>query len=236
MDPRDRLIVALDTPSLPEAEALADRLAGVARWFKIGSLFAAAGPAAITALVRRGRIFLDMKFHDIPSTVAGEVEAAARRGISLCTVHALGGTAMLRAAREAADRGAAAGGHTPPQVIGVTVLTSMDAAGLREVGLTGSPQEAAVRLARLAQEAGLAGAVTSALEAAAIRAACGEGFLLVCPGIRPEGAASQDQRRVHTPRSAVAAGADMLVVGRPITQAKDPRAAAEEVLREIASA
>lgn len=233
MDPRDRLIVALDTPSLADAEGLAGLLAGVVRWFKIGALFAAVGPAAIAALARRGRIFLDMKYHDIPSAVAGEIEAAARHGVSLCTVHALGGLAMLRAAREAADRGAVAAGHVPPRVIGVTVLTSMDAAALREVGIAGAPQEVTVHLARLAQEAGLAGAVTSPLEVAAVRAACGPGFLLVCPGIRPEGASTQDQRRVHTPRSAVASGADLLVVGRPITQAPDPRAAAEEIIRQI---
>jgi len=232
MDPHDRLIVALDTPSLADAEGLAARLDGVVGWFKVGALFAEAGPAAVAALARRGRIFLDMKYHDIPSTVAGEVEAAARQGVSLCTVHALGGLAMLRAARDAAERGAGPR-RVPPQVIGVTVLTSLDAAALQEVGIAGTPQEAAVRLARLAQDAGLAGAVTSPLDVAAVRAACGPGFLLVCPGIRPECTASQDQRRVHTPRSAVASGADLLVVGRPITQAPNPRAAAEKIIREI---
>ncbi len=237
MDPRDRLIVALDTSSLAEAEAVADRLKGVIRWFKIGPhLFTVAGPAAIAALTRRGRLFLDMKFHDIPSTVAAGVEAAARQGVGLCTVHALGGISMMRAAREAAETGAAAAGYAPPRVIGVTLLTSANAAGLSDVGVTGSPREVTLRLAGLAQDAGLAGVVTSPLEAGAVKAAYGPGFLLVCPGIRPKGADPGDQRRVHTPRHAVEAGADMLVVGRPITQAKDPRAAAEEIVRQIAGA
>jgi orotidine-5'-phosphate decarboxylase len=234
VDPRDRLIVALDTPSLAEAEAMAARLDGVVRWFKVGShLYTAAGPAAVSALLRRGRIFLDLKYHDIPSIVAGAVEAAARQGIAMCTVHASGGTAMMRAAREGADRGTPSG-KSRTRVIGVTLLTSEDAAGLSEVGIEGSPLEVTLRLARLAQAAGLAGVVTSPREAAAVRAECGPEFLLVCPGVRPEGAAPGDQRRVHTPRDAVAAGADMLVVGRPITQADDPRAAAEEIIREMA--
>ena len=236
MDPLDRLIVALDAPSLAPAEALADRLQGIVRWFKVGAeLFTAAGPAALAAFVRRGRVFLDMKYHDIPSTVAGGIAAAARQGIALCTVHASGGTAMMRAAREAADRAAPAEGRPGPQVIGVTLLTSMDSSGLADVGVRGSPLEATVRLARLAQGAGLSGVVTSPLEVSAVRKACGPGFLIVCPGIRPDGAGGDDQRRTHTPRAAIAAGADMLVVGRPITQAPDPRAAAEEIISQIAS-
>ncbi len=236
MDPRDRLIVALDTPSLADAEAIADRLGDVVRWFKIGPhLFATSGPDAIASLRRRGRVFLDMKYHDIPSTVAAGIEAAARQGVALCTVHAAGGTAMMRAAVEAARRGAAAAGHAPPRVVGVTLLTSADAPMLAEIGLTGSPQEAAVRMARLARAAGVDGAVASPLEAAAIRDACGPAFLLVCPGIRPAGAPEGDQRRVETPRGAVAAGADLLVVGRPITGAADPQAAARAILDEIAN-
>jgi orotidine-5'-phosphate decarboxylase len=236
MDPRDRLIVALDTASLARAEAIADDLSGIVRWYKIGPhLFTAAGPAAVTALLRRGRIFLDLKFHDIPSVVSSGVEAAADMGASLCTVHTLGGTAMMRAARE----GAAAGSppeRPPMRVIGVTVLTSTSSAVLEEMGLSGAPQALAVRLARLAKDAGLAGVVTSPLEAEAIRRACGRGFLLVCPGIRPEGAERRDQHRVDTPRAAIRAGADVLVVGRPITLANDPRAAADEILEQIAGA
>lgn len=234
MDPRDRLIVALDTPSLADAEAMAARLDGVVRWFKVGShLYTAAGPAAIAALLPRGRIFLDLKYHDIPSVVAGAVEAAARQGIAMCTVHASGGTDMMRAARDAADRGRPRDGDRV-RVIGVTVLTSGDAAVLSEAGIAGSPLDVTLRLARLAKAAGVAGMVTSPLEVGAVRAACGPEFLLVCPGIRPEDAARGDQRRVHTPRAAIAAGADMLVVGRPITQADDPRAAAGEIIRQIA--
>jgi len=236
MDPRDRLVVALDLPSLPAAEVLADRLEGVARWFKVGPhLFTAYGPSAVAAIARRGRIFLDAKFHDIPSTVSAAIAAAARQGIALCTVHASGGAAMMRAAREAADAAQPADGERL-RVIGVTVLTSEDAGTLAQIGMAGSPLDAAARLARLAKAAGLDGAVASPVEVAAVRAACGPGFLLVCPGIRPVGAAGDDQRRVRTAREAIAAGADMLVVGRPITQAPDPRRAAEEILAEIDTA
>jgi orotidine-5'-phosphate decarboxylase len=236
VDPRDRLIVALDTSSLTTAEAIADRLEGIVRWFKVGAeLFTAAGPAAVAAIARRGRVFLDMKYHDIPATVAGAVAAAARQGASLCTVHAAGGLAMMRAARDAADRASPAPGQRSLRVIGVTALTSLDARGLAEIGLGGSPLEVSLRLARLAHTAGLAGAVTSPLEAGPLRDACGPDFLLVCPGIRLEGASGDDQRRTHTARAAIAAGADMLVVGRPITRSPDPRAAAEEIIRQIAA-
>lgn len=235
MDPRDRLIIALDTPSLEEAEAMAARLEGVVRWFKVGShLYTAAGPAAISALRRRGKVFLDLKYHDIPSVVGGAVEAAARQGIAICTVHASGGAAMMRAAREGADRGVMRG-MDRVRVIGVTVLTSQDAAVLSEAGIDGSPLDVTLRLARLSQAAGLTGVVTSPLEVGAVRSACGPEFLLVCPGIRIEETARGDQRRVQTPREAIAAGADMLVVGRPITQAKDARAAADEIIRQITS-
>ncbi len=232
-DPRDRLIVAVDAPSLDAADAVAARLEGTVRWFKVGSeLFTAAGPAAVTALLSRARVFLDLKFHDIPATVAGAVAAAARLGVHLLNVHATGGSAMLRAAQEAAQRSAAPG-RSAPTVIAVTLLTSGDAAVLDEAGMRGTPAEAALRLARLAQASGLGGVVASPLDAAAIRAACGPDFLIVCPGIRPAGAGLDDQRRVQTPRQAIAAGADMLVVGRSITRAPDPRRAAEEMLQEI---
>jgi len=236
VDPRDRLIVALDMPSLADAEGLADGLRGVVRWFKIGShLFTTAGPDAVAAIARRGRVFLDTKFHDIPSVVGAAVGAAARQGIALCTVHASGGTAMMRAAWEAASAEAAVGGERL-RVIGVTLLTSADAQTLAETGVGGSPADAVVRLARLAQAAGLDGAVTSPLEVEAVRTACGREFLLVCPGIRPLGGREDDQRRVRAAGAAVAAGADMLVVGRPITRASDPRRVAEEILCEIGEA
>ena len=213
---------------------MAERLEGIVRWFKVGShLYTAAGPAAVAALRRRGRIFLDLKYHDIPSVVGGAVEAAARQGIAMCTVHAAGGSAMMRAAQEGANRGTPKG-IDPPWVVGVTLLTSEDAAGLAETGVAGSLLDATLRLARLARAAGLAGVVTSPLEVEAVRAACGPAFLLVCPGIRADGGVSGDQRRVRTARDAIAMGADMLVVGRPVTQAGDPRAAAEEIVRQIA--
>ena len=236
-DPRDRLIVALDTPSLAEAEALADRLAGAVRWFKIGPhLFTAAGPAAVTAIRRRGAIFLDLKFHDIPSTVAAGVAAAARLRVSLCNVHALGGRAMMAAAARAAEEQHRESGDARMNVIGVTLLTSGDAAMLAEVGLGDSPLEATLRLARLARACGLDGVVVSPLDAAAVREACGPQFRIVCPAIRPEGADRDDQRRADTPAAAIAAGADMLVVGRAITRAGDPRAAAEDIIRQIGGA
>jgi orotidine-5'-phosphate decarboxylase len=237
MDPRDRLIVALDLSSLDEAQALVERLAGVVRWFKVGSeLFTAAGPAAVTALLPKGRVFLDLKFHDIPATVAAAIAAAARLGVDLVNVHAAGGRAMLHAAQEAAEGSAASTGRPAPTVIAVTVLTSGDAATLDEIGMKGAPAEAALSLARLAREAGLGGVVASPKDAAAIRAACGPEYLIVCPGIRPAGAGPDDQRRVETPGAAISAGADMLVMGRPITRASDPRRAAEDVLREMALA
>ncbi len=233
-DPRDRLIVALDVPALDEAEALADRLRGVVGWFKIGSqLFTTAGPRAIAAIAQRGRVFLDMKFHDIPTTVGAAVGAAARHGIALCTVHASGGTEMMRAAREAAHRAFRDTGVGPARIIGVTLLTSIDERTLREIGAAGTPTDVALRLAHLARAAGLDGVVVSPLEVEPVRAACGPEFLLVCPGIRPAGGAPDDQRRVRTASAAVRAGADLLVVGRPITHAPDPRRAAEEILREI---
>ena len=239
LDPHDRLIVALDTPSLSEAEALGEKLAGTVRWFKIGPhLFTAAGPGAVTAIRRHGEIFLDLKFHDIPSTVAAGVAAAARLGVSLCNVHALGGGAMIaaaaRAAREVNESRAPAGARL--RVIGVTLLTSVDSSTLAEIGLGDPPAAETVRLARLAQAGGLDGVVVSPLDAAAVRGACGAGFLIVAPGIRPEGVARDDQRRTDTPAAAAAAGADMLVVGRAVTRAGDPRAAAEEIIRQIAGA
>ena len=237
MEPRDRLIVALDTPSLAAAEAIADRLQGTVRWFKVGAeLFTAAGPAALAAVARRGQVFLDLKYHDIPSTVASAVASGARQGVGLCTVHAAGGLAMMQAAREAAGRAPVLSGQSPLRLVGVTLLTSIDAAALREVGIMHSPLDVTLHLARLSQSAGLAGVITSPLEVGPLRDACGRDFLLICPGIRPRGTGLDDQRRALAPREAVAAGADMLVVGRPVVQAPDPQAAAEEIIREIATA
>ena len=232
MDPRDRLIVALDALRLEEARALAGRLSGAVRWLKVGSaLYTAAGPAAVSALVPRFRVFLDLKFHDIPAQVAGAVDAAMCLGVDLCNVHALGGSAMLRAAAEAAA--SAPAGRRTATVIAVTLLTSLDAAAMQEAAIMGTPAETALRLAKLAHAAGLGGVVASPLDAGEIRSACGPDFLIVCPGIRPAGGADDDQRRTLSPDDAIRAGADMLVVGRPITAAPDPLRAAEEILEQI---
>lgn len=236
-DHRDRLIVALDTPSLRDAETLADRLAGIVRWFKIGPhLFTAAGPDSIREIRRRGEIFLDLKFHDIPSIVAAGVAAAARLGVSLCTVHALGGSTMMAAAADAAAASRETGADRRLRLVGVTLLTSADAATVSEIGLGASPAAATIRLARLVHASGLDGVVAAPLDAAEVRKACGAEFLVVCPGIRPEGTGADDQRRTATPAAAIAAGADMLVVGRAVARAADPREAAAEIIRQIARA
>ncbi len=202
--------------------------------FKVGSeLFTAAGPDAIHKLAQLGAaVFLDLKFHDIPNTVNRAVAAAAALpGVRLMNVHALGGLSMMRAAREALSNR-----RDRPRLIAVTILTSHDAGALRQVGLSGSPRHRAVELARLAERAGLDGTVCSARELRFIRRACGSKFLTVVPGIRPAGTRRGDQQRTATPAAAIRAGADYLVVGRPVTQARDPRAAAESIVAEIAAA
>lgn len=212
---------------------MARQLRGAAGLVKVGSqLFTAEGPRAVKTLAGLGfGIFLDLKFHDIPNTVAGAVAAAAELPkVRLLTLHTLGGAAMMRAAREAV-----ANRKKRPALLGVTILTSMDEAALQGVGISGSPGERALALARLAQEAGLDGVVASGHEARAIREACGPKFLIVVPGVRPASAAVNDQSRVTTPAQAIAAGADYLVVGRPITEAENPRTAALAIDREIAS-
>jgi len=228
-----RVVVALDYPQADAALALVARLDPALCRVKIGKeLYTAAGPRLVERVRRAGfEDFLDLKFHDIPSTVAAACRAAAELGVWLVNVHALGGSAMMRAAREALG-----GAATPPRLIAVTVLTSMGAADLAEIGLTGAPEEAVLRLARLARACGLDGVVCSAREAAALRAACGPSFLLVTPGIRPAAAAADDQLRTATPAGALADGADYLVIGRPITRAPDPLAALRAVNDEIAAA
>jgi orotidine-5'-phosphate decarboxylase len=213
---------------------LARQLRGAAGLVKVGSqLFTAEGPRAVNELAGLGfGIFLDLKFHDIPNTVAGAVAtAAALPRVRMLTLHTLGGLAMLRAAREAV-----ANRKKRPALLGVTILTSMDEAALRRVGISGSPAERALALARLAQEAGLDGVVASGQEARAIREACGPNYLIVVPGVRPASAPANDQSRVTTPVQAIEAGASYLVVGRPITEAENPRAAALAIAKEIVSA
>ena len=233
----NRILVALDVDSRDKALALADTLRGTVAGYKIGKqLFTAEGPDVVRALTARGdRVFLDLKFHDIPNTVAGAVRSAMLTGAWMVNVHASGGSAMMRAAAQAAHDTAAKTGAPRPLVIGVTVLTSMDEAALAEVGTTRRVMEQVVHLARLAQAAGLDGVVASPKEIAAIRAACGPDFHIVTPGIRPAGqAGTDDQARTLTPAEAVAAGATYLVIGRPITAAGDPRAAAEAIAAETA--
>jgi orotidine-5'-phosphate decarboxylase len=219
---------------LGPAVLLARRLRGAAGLLKVGSqLFTAEGPKAVEKIASLGfGVFLDLKFHDIPNTVAGGVASAAQLpGVRLLTVHTLGGPEMMRAAAEAV-----AGRKRRPALLGVTILTSHDAATLRSVGISGTPASRGLALAKLAKRSGLDGVVASAHEARAIRRACGPKFLIVVPGVRPASASVNDQSRVATPAEAIRAGADYLVIGRPITGAADPRQAALAIGGEIASA
>lgn len=229
--PERKVVVALDTAEPLAARRLVASLPTGACRLKVGKeLFVRGGPDLVAGWVGAGwEVFLDLKFHDIPSTVAAACRAAADLGVWMVNVHALGGPAMLRAAREALP-----GGTGAPLLTAVTVLTSHDAATLEAIGLCGSPLEAARRLARLARLADLDGVVCSAHEAAALRREFGPGFRLVTPGIRPEGSDSGDQSRVMTPRQALEAGADDLVMGRPVTRAPNPAAALAEINRTLA--
>ena len=231
MNVRDRLVVALDVPSAEEALVLVERLAGLTGMFKVGSqLFTASGPDLVRGLVARGeKVFLDLKYHDIPNTVAGAVSAACRLGVSLVDVHALGGKAMMEAAVGAMPA-------MGTRLLAITVLTSHDAAGLDELGVAGEVTDTVRRLARLAHAAEVDGVVASPQEVPIVRDACGKDFLIVTPGIRPAGARTGDQARSATPAAALKAGADLLVVGRPIIEAPDPAAAARAILREMEGA
>jgi orotidine-5'-phosphate decarboxylase len=234
-DARARLAVALDLPDRAALLAMARRVAPEAGVLKLGlEAFVAEGPALVREVVASGAdVFLDLKLHDIPNTVARAVAAAVSTGAAILNCHASGGSEMMRAFGAEGRATAAKAGRPAPKLIAVTVLTALDAGALAAVGLAGSPREAAVRLAALAQEAGLDGVVCSPEEIAAIRAACGDDFFLVVPGVRPAGAEKADQRRVATPADAIRAGADLLVVGRPITGAADPAAAARAIVEEI---
>jgi orotidine-5'-phosphate decarboxylase len=224
MQARDRLIVAADLSSRDEILELIDDLDGVAGVIKIGlQAFIANGPSLVREVVDRGsRVFLDLKIHDIPNTAKHAVTEAAALGAHMLTVHAGGGESMLRASA-----------NPSLLVLGVTVLTSLDQNELEGIGITGTPLDAAVRFAKLAGSAGLGGVVASPLEIRAIREACGANLKIVTPGVRPAGADAGDQKRTMTPREAITAGADYIVVGRPITGASDRRGAAMRIVDEI---
>ncbi|MFY9586041.1 MAG: orotidine-5'-phosphate decarboxylase [Actinomycetota bacterium] len=243
---RDRVFVALDVETLDDAAALLDRLEGVVTGVKIGSqLFTGAGPAAVELALKRGyRVFLDLKFHDIPNTVAGAVRSATRLGVFMLNVHASGGADMMRRAAESAAQAAHDFNVTRPICLAVTVLTSLDRRALEsEVGVPASVEAHVLRLAEHARDAGLDGCVASPQEIRRIRVALGPRFAIVTPGIRsgatPSGGGARsndDQKRVATPRAAVRAGADYLVIGRPITGAADPKAAAAAIIADLATA
>jgi orotidine-5'-phosphate decarboxylase len=229
---RERLAVALDLPDEREAMKLVDRLGDTCQWFKVGmELYYATGNRIVHQLRDRGfNVFLDLKLHDIPNTVAGAVRSAAQAGASLLTIHAGGGAAMMSAAAEAAKAPGS------PRLLAVTVLTSMDANELAGIGITATPAEQVLRLARLAQQSGIDGFVCSPQEVATLRKETGPNTLLVIPGIRPAGSETGDQKRIATPAQAIADGASLLVVGRPITRAADPVLAVRAILDEIESA
>jgi orotidine-5'-phosphate decarboxylase len=235
MKPHERIFVALDTPSADRALALARSLSGRIGGLKVGlELFCACGPGLVSDVRALGLpVFLDLKLHDIPNTVAGAMASAARLGAGFVTVHALGGKAMIRAAVDAAAETAAKAGIPAPTVLAVTVLTSHRDEDLDRLGLAGPSRDAVVRLAALARDAGAGGIVCSPLEVSAVRAVFPSGSLVV-PGIRQPGSADDDQARTATPAQAIAWGADRIVVGRPITRAEDPAAAADSIARDMA--
>jgi orotidine-5'-phosphate decarboxylase len=230
----EKVCLALDFGSRAEVLGAARRFAGRVGWLKVGlEAFVAEGPSLVSEVAASAggaKVFLDLKFHDIPATVAGAVTSAARSGAAMVNVHASGGRAMLEAARDAATRAGLA------RLIAVTLLTSIDTKALADLPAAGTPEGIARRLALLAKDCGLTGVVCSATDLSAIRGACGPDFFTVVPGIRPAGADVQDQKRVATPASALAAGASLLVIGRPVTAAPDPDAALTRILEEIEAA
>jgi orotidine-5'-phosphate decarboxylase len=232
------ILVALDTTSTAEAVTLCKTLDGLVGGVKLGlEFFTANGPDGVRAVAETGQpLFLDLKFHDIPNTVAGGIRAIVPLRPAIVTVHASGGTAMMKAAREAAMAAAEAAGVPVPMIVAVTVLTSLDNADLAAVGQRNPAEAQAVRLAELAENARLDGVVCSPKEILAIRKACGKGFKLIVPGIRPLWSATGDQKRFSSPAAALKDGADYLVIGRPITAAADPAAAASRITEEFGAA
>lgn len=236
MNPVDQIIVPLDVPTKEDAIALLDRLPKVAFW-KVGlELFVACGPSILDELKHRDkRIFLDLKFHDIPNTMAGACRSAARYGVDLLTVHATGGTAALKLAHQEAVTAAQTAGQPIPTLLAITLLTSLDSRALAfDLKVPVELPEYVLQMALLAKEAGIPGAVCSPKEVQELRRVCGEDFTLVCPGVRPSWSAKGDQRRLLTPAEAIQAGATYLVIGRPITQAPDPTEAFDRICQEIA--
>lgn len=233
MEARDRLIVALDVSTTAEAKKIVEAVGPSATTFKVGKqLFTAEGPSLVRDLVASGRhVFLDLKFHDIPNTVAAAVRSAAGLGVSMLTVHASGGAKMLRAAAQAAKEA-----KTPPLLLAVTVLTSLGDEDLQEIGVSGKPADQVLRLAALARDNGCLGVVASPQEVKQLREMLGTGFAIVAPGVRPAGFEAGDQTRIATPADAIRNGASYLVVGRPITEAKDPAKAAAAIVQEIEAA
>jgi orotidine-5'-phosphate decarboxylase len=237
MEARERLIVALDVKTPEEAKELIDALSPVVEVFKVGiAPFTAYGQVVLDKLEEAGKkVFLDLKFHDIPNTVKNAAYVSTAKGVFMLNFHCIGGENMLRAAVEGAREASAALGKEPPVLLGVTVLTSMDEDEMKSVGLTGKVEEKVVEFARLAKKAGLDGVVASAQEAATIKKSAGKDFIVVTPGVRPEWAAAGDQKRIVTPKAAIENGADYIVVGRPIIQAPDPQDAARRIIEEMGS-
>ena len=235
MSPKNKLIVAIDLDTSKRAATMARKLKQEVGCFKIGlELFTSCGPEIVKKIKSFGcGIFLDLKFHDIPNTVARAARAATKLGVYMFNVHALGGYAMMKAASEAAADEAKKLGITKPKVLAVTILTSMDQKALKNVGVNGNIKNQVLKLARLAKSAGLDGVVASPQEAAAIRRALGKNFLIVTPGVRPASAEIHDQKRIATPKAAIRSGASFIVVGRPVTESVDPAAAARAIAKEI---
>lgn len=235
MTAKDKLIVALDVDTEEKALDAVKKLKGSVKFFKVGfELFSSCGPSIVEKIRKAGcEVFLDLKFHDIPNTVAKAAAAVTSLGVYMFNCHALGGHEMMKAAALAAEETAARLKIARPRVIAVTILTSMDENALKKIGINDNINAQVIRLANLAKEAGLDGVVASPMEAKAIRQALGEYFLIVTPGIRPADSTAQDQKRIATPGDSISSGADFIVVGRPIMDAKDPVAAAKGILKEI---
>lgn len=235
MDTKDKLIIALDVDTREKALALIDELIGDVKFFKIGlELFSSCGPSIVEDAAKKGcRIFLDLKYHDIPNTVSKAAVSVTRLGVFMINLHALGGYEMMKRAAEAVSQEADRLKIMRPKVIAVTILTSMDEMALKKAGISDTMLSEVLRLARLAKEAGLDGVVASPSEIKALREDLGKDFLIVTPGVRPEWAAPGDQKRTATPAQAIADGASFIVIGRPVTEAKDRGEAARKILKEI---